>query len=76
MAYSSDVCSPRFSPICRLRWDQRPGLARPGPAEEKERDTDDKGEADGVGLHFVKLRPEPVTGDNMRSLVQVWMPTQ
>lgn len=31
--------------------------------------------AGGVGLHFVKLRPEPVTGENMRSLVQVNLST-
>lgn len=24
-----------------------------------------------TGLHFVKLRPEPMTGDNIRNLVQV-----
>lgn len=48
----------------------------------------DEGEGDGdahdareeqpageVGLHFVKLRPEPVTGENMRSLVQVNLST-
>lgn len=27
--------------------------------------------AAGLGLHFVKLRPEPITADNMRSLMQV-----
>lgn len=27
--------------------------------------------AGGGGLHFVKLRPEPVTGGNIRNLVQV-----
>ncbi|CAM9178225.1 unnamed protein product, partial [Hapterophycus canaliculatus] len=46
-------------------------LAGPGSVEEKERDHNDEERADGVRLHFVKLRPEPVTGDNIRSLVQV-----
>lgn len=34
-------------------------------------DAQEEQPAGGVGLHFVKLRPEPVTGENMRSLVQV-----
>lgn len=35
------------------------------------RDVHENRSACGVGLHFVKLRPEPVTGENMRSVVQV-----
>lgn len=42
--------------------DDGDGGAHDGPEEQP---------AGGVGLHFVKLRPEPVTGENMRSLVQV-----
>ncbi|CAM9204031.1 unnamed protein product, partial [Ectocarpus fasciculatus] len=40
--------------------------------ETKEGGNEDEPPAEGrVGLHFVKLRPEPVTGGNIRSLVQV-----
>lgn len=38
---------------------------------DEENGEDSTGEAKGLGLNFVKLRPEPVTGDNIRSLVQV-----
>lgn len=42
------------------------------PTETKEGGDEDESPAEGrVGLHFVKLRPEPVTGGNIRSLVQV-----
>lgn len=41
------------------------------PGEAKGGDNEQKAERTGLGLHFVKLRPEPVTGDNIRSLVQV-----
>lgn len=45
-----------------------------GDEEEEEEEGDDEDDTSGaanLGLNFVKLRPEPVTGGNIRSLVQV-----
>lgn len=58
---------------------QQPGIASffflslcPAPGEGKGDDSDEQATTKmEVGLHFVKLRPEPVTADNMRNLVQV-----
>lgn len=76
MSKSSELRLHRLSPARLPRRDRRCDLAPPGPAEEKERDDIDEEESDGIGLHFVKLRPEPVTGDNIRSLVQVCTPSK
>lgn len=52
----------------------------PGTFSAERKDSDDNGDEyqnracvleAGLELHFVKLRPEPVTGGNVRNLVQV-----
>lgn len=63
---SRSCCTPSSSPF-PLENASRTVLPHAG---EHKGDEDQEKEA-VLGLHFIKLRPEPVTGDNIRRLVQV-----